>query len=82
MPANASAIAGTYDGAVIKFYIDGVLVGQQAATGALYTSNEPLYIGTKWAASPSVDFLDARLDDLRIYTRALPQSAIQALANQ
>jgi concanavalin A-like lectin/glucanase superfamily protein len=75
-------IAGTYDGTVIKFFIDGILVGQQPATGSLYISNEPLFIGTKWAASPSVDYLDARLDELRIYTRALPQSTIQALANQ
>lgn len=73
-------LAGTYDGTVLKFYIDGVLVGQQAATGALFSSNEPLFIGTKFAASPAVDFLDARLDDLRIYDRALPQSIIQVLA--
>jgi hypothetical protein len=73
-------VAGTYDGTVLKFYIDGVLVGQQAATGPLFVSNEPLFIGTKWAASPPVDFLDARLDDLRIYTRALPASTIQDLA--
>ncbi|HEX7902139.1 MAG TPA: LamG-like jellyroll fold domain-containing protein [Planctomycetota bacterium] len=73
-------IAGTYDGSVLKFYIDGVLAGQQAATGSLFVSNEPLFIGTKWAASPAVDFLDARLDDLRIYNRALPLATIQDLA--
>ncbi len=46
LPANAwSYLATTYDGANLRFYVNGALVGSQVATGPIATSTNPLQIG-------------------------------------
>src|SRR5262249_15388124 len=40
-------VAATYDGVAMKIYLDGAVVAQQAASGAVATSTNNLHIGSK-----------------------------------
>jgi len=86
VPANTwKHVALTYDGAQAKLYVDGQLKETLDETGAIGTNNEPLHIGAEKETSfrnpnpPFQDFFSGKIDDLRIYSRVLSQSEIQAL---
>jgi hypothetical protein len=83
-PLGAGAwhhLAGTYDGANVRLYIDGAQAGSAALAGALRTdSTTPIRIGagsdgTVGQAEP----FDGRIDDVRIYDRALTPAEITTL---
>ena len=79
LPLNTwSHLAGTYDGITLRLYINGVLKSSQVATGIIRTSSNPLRIGGNgvWG-----EFFKGRIDDVRIYNRALTASAIQTDMN-
>ena len=63
-----SHLALTYDGITIRRYVDGRLAGTRAYTGALGGSRT-LHLGERFRG---------RLDELRIYDRALTAAQIQA----
>ena len=67
-------VATTYDGANLRLYVDGALVGSQAATGSIATSTGQLRIGgnTIWG-----EYFAGLIDEVRIYNRALTQAEIQ-----
>ena len=45
-PVNAwTYVALTYDGTTVRLYINGTQVASRAATGAIQTTNSPLWIG-------------------------------------
>jgi hypothetical protein len=60
----------TYDGFNIKLYVDGVLKVTTAKTGAIATNNFDFKMGASMAG---------KLDDMRVYNRALSQTEITAL---
>ncbi len=65
-------LAGTYDGAFMRLYCDGQLVGLQASSGSLSASSDPLAIGADQVnASASSAWFKGLIDDVRIYNRAL-----------
>jgi hypothetical protein len=68
-------LALTYNGAVIRLYLDGVEVIDQPQTGAVATSNNPLKIGGNavWG-----EWFSGLIDEVRIYNRALTAADIQA----
>ena len=68
-------LAATYDGANLRLYKNGVLVTTTAAPGALVTSANPLRIGgnTIWG-----EYFDGRIDEVRVYNRALSAAEITA----
>ncbi|MHB9019585.1 MAG: LamG-like jellyroll fold domain-containing protein [Minisyncoccota bacterium] len=71
--------AASYNGSESKLYIDGALVKTQTGcSGFLNTSSEGVYIGTRGSVSGR---LAAKLDDVRIYNRALADSEISRLYN-
>jgi hypothetical protein len=70
-------VAGTYDGADLKVYVDGVLVGTKAQTGAVGTNANSLFIGSSTGA---YEFFEGALDEIMIYNKALTQTAITALS--
>lgn len=77
-------VAATYDrdAGQMRLYYDGQLVASRNASGAIRTTNDNLCIGTKkTTASPSGynDNFSGRIDDVRIYNRALPQDEIATL---
>ena len=62
-------VAGTYDGTQMQVYLDGVTVGSVAATGAIDIVEAPLMIG----------LVAGRMDDVRIYQRALSSNEINSI---
>ena len=73
-----SHIAGTYDGATVKLYVNGALAGSQAVTGNILTSTGALRIGGNavWG-----EYFAGLIDEVRIYNTALTQTQIQADMN-
>jgi Concanavalin A-like lectin/glucanases superfamily/Galactose oxidase-like, Early set domain/Bacterial Ig domain len=67
-------LAATYDGSTLRMYVNGVAVGSKAMTGSLIKSTGGLRIGgnTVWG-----EWFKGRLDDVRVYSRALSASEIQ-----
>lgn len=72
-------LACTYDKARLKLYVNGTLAGDVAATGTISASGASLYIGDDPGAGDNPP--TGRLDDIRIYNRALTQTEIQTLMN-
>ena len=79
LPANTwTHLATTYDGAVQRLYVNGVQVASRVQTGPVRVSDSPLRIGgnSVWG-----EFFQGRIDEVRIYSRALAPSEIQADMN-
>jgi hypothetical protein len=75
-------VATTYDGTRLRVYIDGRAAGSKAITGRTCVSGQPLAVGAKNAPAKGLleAFWDGRLDDVRIYNRALSATEIGQLA--
>ena len=72
-------LAGTYDGATARLYVDGVLDGSMATTGAISKNTAPVYIsGNSEKASR---LWNGSIDDVRIYNRALTEAEVRLLAD-
>jgi Concanavalin A-like lectin/glucanases superfamily len=73
-------LALTYDGAALKLFVNGAQTASQPASGAITTSTQPLRFGGNsiW----NNEWLSGRLDDIRIYNRALSAGEIQADMNR
>ena len=70
-------VTGTYDGANMKFYIDGVLVKTQAETHSINARGQTLRIGT---SGGYIHDFRGGVDDVRVYSRALSAEEVFALA--
>lgn len=78
MPAIAGAwthVAFTYDGATVKGYLGGALELSSSVTSALTARHQTLRLGVDGAYQ---QFMNGRLDDLRIWNRALTQAEVQS----
>lgn len=69
-------VAGTYDGATIRLYVDGQLVSSGASSRSITPTTEPLHIGHD-SFLTSFSFTGG-LADVAVYPVALTQSRIQA----
>jgi chitodextrinase len=67
-------LAATYDGAALRLYVNGVQSASVAGTGAMPSTTQPLRIGGNSMGS---QWFRGRIDDLRVYDRALNASEIQ-----
>ena len=75
-PTNRwSHVAGVYDGQKLKLYLDGQLVGEQAATGSMSTTNDPLVIGNK--SIGGMDGFVGYFDNVRIWSVGRTKTQIQ-----
>jgi hypothetical protein len=70
-----SHIAATYDGAVLRLFVNGAQTAATTISGALTTSTGELWIGGNpvWA-----EWYAGLLDEVRVYQRALTASELQA----
>jgi hypothetical protein len=79
IPVNTwSHLATTYDGAMLRLYVNGTQAGAQALSGAMAISNNPLRIGGNSALG---EYFQGRIDEVRVYNRALSQTEIQTDMN-
>jgi hypothetical protein len=67
-------VAITYDGSTKKMYRNGVLIGSAAATGNI-SSSSIFYIGS--ADAVPNEALKGKMDEFRVWNRALTQTEIQ-----
>ncbi len=74
-------IATTYDGARLRIYVNGVLDASMPVTGRTCSNAEPLAVGAKNKTSAGLieAYFDGRIDDLRVYDRALTAAQIKAV---
>ena len=78
-PVNTwTHLALTYDGAMLRLYVNGSLAASQARTGAIQTNSSPVRIGGN---VPYGQFFQGLIDEVRIYNRALSQTEIQTDMN-
>lgn len=75
-PGNWYFVAGTYDGSVMKLYINGNQVASLPMTGKIDNWGTDIYLGKVNNANA---YTPGTLGDLRIYNRALSSSEINAL---
>jgi hypothetical protein len=79
LPLNTwSHIAVTYGDGFLRFYVNGTQAGSVAQTGNIQTSTGPLRIGGNSVWS---EWFAGRIDEVRIYNRALTQAEIQGGMN-
>jgi hypothetical protein len=71
-------VAVTYDGGLVRYYLNGVLVDTTPRTGSLLTDEQPLAIG-KITTSFFGELFYGVMDEVRIYHRTLGPSDVAAL---
>jgi len=78
-------IAGTYDGATIALYIDGVLAASSAHTGTISSNSGFLSIGSEdgrtgtCPACVGTRYYKGLIDEVTVYNRALTATEIQTV---
>ncbi len=73
-------VAGVYDGAAIRLYVNGALVGApRAAAGSIVPSSNELNIGRD-PSNPG-RLYQGLIDEIAIYNRALDAAEVQAIFN-
>ena len=68
-------VTGTYDGANMRIYVDGVQQNSLVASGAITSGVTSVQIGSRSSASD----WPGSIDDVRIYNRALSATEVQLL---
>src|SRR5205823_14811920 len=71
-------LAETYDGANLRFYVNGTLVTSTPMSGSMLVSGKALRIGGNrvWG-----EWFKGNIDDVRVYNRALSAGEIQSDMN-
>src|SRR4029453_13468134 len=76
LPLNTwSHLALTWDGTTLRLWLNGAQVASRAVSGTLPNSAGPLRFGGNNVWS---EWLAGRVDEIRVYGRALTQSELQA----
>ncbi len=67
-------LATTYNGTTYRFFVNGVEVASRALSGSVEITDSPLRFGGNgvWG-----EFFQGRLDEIRVYNRALSAGEIQ-----
>jgi hypothetical protein len=80
LPLNTwTHLAATYDGAMLRLYVNGVQAGSRGQTGNILPSTRALRIGGNavWG-----EYFNGVIDDVRVYNRALTAAEIQGDMNR
>jgi|CXWL01.1.fsa_nt_gi predicted metal-binding protein len=71
-------VAGTYDGAMARIYINGVQDVAGAASGSITHNNNRINIGYRYDGTTYNKFFNGMLDEVRVYNIALSPAEILA----
>jgi beta-galactosidase len=77
---NWHHVAGMYDGAEMRLYVDGKLDTAKPASGRILTNESPVFIGAN-AEKPGRCF-NGLIADVRVYNYALNADEIAAVADK
>jgi hypothetical protein len=72
-------VVGTYDGATIKIFVNGVLQNSQSLATTIGTNAFPLYLGENSQATGRNWSGD--IDEIKVFDRALPDTEVLAMYN-
>ncbi|HYG22531.1 MAG TPA: LamG-like jellyroll fold domain-containing protein [Verrucomicrobiae bacterium] len=79
-PINAWVhIAATWDGLTMLLYTNGIVMATREAGGTISTTADVLAIARKNTSGVAGDYFNGRLDDVRIYNRALAPGEIASM---
>ena len=75
-------LAGVYDGAVARLYVNGVEVASEPLTGTFAADTTPIILGGNGndASGVPTELFPGRLDEIMLYARALSAPEIPELA--
>jgi hypothetical protein len=73
-------VAGSYDGAMVRIFVNGVQVGSTRANGPIKMTDGDLFFGTASSTSPESERWNGLIDEVALYARALGPAEIKALA--
>jgi len=82
LDGNFHHIAGTWDGSMLRLYVDGVLQSGVVTTPVNATpanNTREVNIGFTWGGGTPRRFFRGQVDELGIYNRALSEAEIQAI---
>jgi hypothetical protein len=71
----------TFNGSIVKSYIDGQQVDSAIRSVTIQTSSIPLRFGRRGGAGTYNNWFDGNIDDIGMWNRALTQAEISALFN-
>jgi CotH kinase protein/Concanavalin A-like lectin/glucanases superfamily len=82
LPANGEFhhVAGTYDGMTIRIYVDGRIITEDVALGAIATTANNLHIGERTPTSTPGNAFSGVLDEVVVYDRGLNPTEVARLA--
>lgn len=77
-------IAGTYDGSTMILYLDGVAIGNTAASGGINVIVDPVCVGNivDAAGGGHNEYWSGAIDEVRIWNRALSEDEVITNMNQ
>jgi Concanavalin A-like lectin/glucanases superfamily/Secretion system C-terminal sorting domain/Ig-like domain CHU_C associated len=70
-------VAGTYDGLMMRIYINGIEVATTSYLGSIATTTYNLAIGNSTYAPAGNRYFDGNIDEVRVWNTALPQATIR-----
>jgi formylglycine-generating enzyme len=73
-------LAGTYDGAMLRTYVDGNLFAATPVSDAVGTNTRAMEMGRSWGGGYPVRYFTGLIDDTAVYSGALPDYIIAAHA--
>ena len=71
-------VALTFDGAMLRLFVNGVQVSSRAISGSVQSVTNPLWIGGN---QPYGEFFHGLIDEARVYNRALSVAELQTVMN-
>jgi hypothetical protein len=74
VPGQWYHVAGTYDGAALKLYVNGMLENSQAVSGAITNSTDIFSVGCDVA--PFGSYVDGAMDEVSVWNKALQPAQI------
>ncbi len=81
-PGEWTHVAGTYDGSVMRLFIDGREVAKCRVSGKLPVTGDPVYVGSNHASTWKGNRFKGVMDEVRVYSRGLHPAEVRVLAGK